>query len=165
MKPLKLIAILLSAIVCAITSTNAQTLSVHLKNGNVVNYTEAELDYIQFSESTQGDDPAELSVVGTWHNYIRTEIEWGNTPIIIEENTYWQFKSDGTCICIVDNGDDVDFSRSTWERNGNTLTLNHPGESETMTILTLTNDTLIVTEMGFTYEFKRVADSTIDKYL
>lgn len=126
---------------------------------------------LSFTLTSCGDDDEKdepstnAELVGTWHNNIRTEMTWDDEPFVIEENTYWQFKSDGTCICIVDNGDDVDIERSTWKRNGNALTLNHPGESETMTIKTLTKDKLIVSEMGITLEFNRVSDSSIDKYL
>lgn len=160
MKPLKLIAILLTAIACAITSTNAQTLSVHLKNGNVVNYTEAELDYIQFSESTQGDDPAELSVVGTWKSTSNTS----------DGPHYTRLYEDGTYIEIDDSYDcGLSFSHGLWSCDGNTLIMKCAEYGFDIafeaSIIELTATEMHVSIFGFHQYFERVPDSTIDHYL
>ena len=122
---------------------------------------------LMFSAASCSKDDVDPKIVGTW------EVISGSGPLEEVVNVYWQFKQDGTFIDVIIEGNDVDASLGKWSLSGNTLSLtpvivNEDAFPMTFTVYNLTKDSLTIAWGAgeiFTLTFKRVSDSTIEKYL
>ena len=112
-------------------------------------------------------------LIGTWEE-ISVSSPFTGEEII--HGYYLQFKEDGTYIEVdegwVDMEDNVYVNRGKWSLSGNTLSLSDSlfiGDETyqtTVTVFNLTKNSLTFGWVGIvTANFKRVSDSTIEKYL
>lgn len=117
--------------------------------------------------SDKDDEPSgDESIVGSWQNVTDLATEMGVT-------NYLRFESNGDYYEInifePDEDDPEGWSYTLeghWVKNGNSLTVS--GDEiigVTSTIKTLTDKKLVLTTMGMTMEYKKVADSVVDEYL
>ena len=113
------------------------------------------------------------NLIGTWEEISRSSPFTG-----VEEPEgelyYWQFQKDGTFIIVGIEENDVDITRGKWSLSGNSLFMSEEmftiGEETyplTYTVSNLTKNSLTLVWAGgiATGNFKRVSDSTIEKYL
>lgn len=110
--------------------------------------------------SCGGDDDDEpttsSSIVGTWAST--------DYPMGIKQTL--QFASNGKYVEVTVDGDEVDVTKGTWKQDGNKVTVveeeyNLPMEA---TVVSVSKDKLIL-DMLWKVTYKKVSDSSIDKYL
>lgn len=115
---------------------------------------------VSFALTSCGSDDDEpttsSSIVGTW--------ESTDYPMGIKQTL--QFASNGKYIEVTVDGDEVDVTKGTWKQDGNKVTVieeeyNIPMEA---TVVSVSKDKLIL-DMLWKVTYKKVSDSSIDKYL
>lgn len=130
---------------------------------------------LSFTLTSCGDDDddepentatAEL-LIGTWESVS------DESASDYSEDGIFRFEADGNFtqvhFGIGDNGEnEVEFG--TWQKKGNSIYITlkdgiMAGETVEFKIVTLTKNELVVTMWGLSSKYKRVPDSTIDKYL
>lgn len=109
--------------------------------------------------SCGNDEPDSDDIVGTWEN----TTEWA-TAIGKE---YIKFQKDAKFYEVtVYNDGEVNTLRGTWSKDGNTVKISGKEViSVTSTISDLTSSSMTLTTMGIAQSYKKVPDSTIDKYI
>lgn len=125
--------------------------------------------------SCSKDDPESGNIVGTWEcvETFVDDIDWGDlwedsgmdNPYDNVKN-YVRFSADGEYTEVTDDDGDVDVSTGTWTRSGDKITIKgHGMPTTTATIVELKNKKMTLEVMGLTNSYKKVSDSTLDKYL
>lgn len=121
---------------------------------------------------SKDDDPKSADITGTWEcvSSFTDDIDWGDLEFgddsCEDTKSYVRFADGGKYTEVIVEGDDVDVSEGTWTRSGDKITIKGDGIiTYTAGIVEITNNTLTLELMGFTVSYKKVPDSTIDKYL
>ncbi len=119
-----------------------------------------------FTFTSCGDDEpsgGNGDLIGTWQE----DDEFTNVfNDVFDYDTYHfiQFRKDGTYIEI-DVFDEVEVMKGTWTRKGDKILATNEHASSSITIVSITKNTLVTSAFGIEQTYKRVSDSTIDKYL
>lgn len=116
-------------------------------------------------DEDEPDNPQENAelLIGTW------ELTASSMPGTSSKH-YSKFSEDGILLEVDIEDGVVEIERSKWSKKGDYIyaTSMEPGFEDVtfmFTIKTLSNTELVVSLYGITQTFKRVPDSTIDKYL
>lgn len=115
--------------------------------------------------SCDKDNSNDSDIIGTWLKVSESfDDESGD-----DDTKYLQFRKDGTLIIVWDY-DEIDSDYYiTWSMEGKVLTITLMsvdfGTQTGSTNVDITKDTLIFMGKGFQITYKRVPDSTINKYL
>lgn len=115
---------------------------------------------ISVTSCSKDDDEPERSsnIVGTWENV-------GELASAVGVTQYIQFNEGGVYYEVnvypASLGGEVDVNKWTWSLSGKTLKVN--GESST--VKSVSDTKLVIETLGINQEYKKVADSVIDKYL
>ena len=108
---------------------------------------------------SKDDEPEEgPNIIGTWENVgelasavgVTQYIQFNEGGLYYEVNVYPSYL-----------GGEVDVNKWTWSLSGNTLKVN----GETSTVKSVSDTKLVIETLGINQEYKKVADSVIDKYL
>ena len=115
--------------------------------------------------SCDKDNSNDSDIIGTWLKVSESfDDESGD-----DDTKYLQFRKDGTLIMIDDYDEIVSDCYITWSMEGKVLTITLMsvdfGTQTGSGNVDITKDTLIIIGNGFRITYKRVPDSTINKYL
>lgn len=121
----------------------------------------ATMSFALTSCSNDDEPSAGGDIVGSWENVTDWATGLGKQ--------YVKFESDGTYYEINEYPSDgeVEVLKGKWKKDGNTLKVYGSKDMKdvTATISNLTDNTLTITALGISQDYKRVSDSVLDKYI
>ena len=109
------------------------------------------------------DDDGDTSgnIVGTWENVSELSSSLGVT-------NYVQFNANGSYyeVNVLSGFGKVEVLHGNWSQSGSTITVSGGNVTAvTATVKSVSNSSLILETMGISQTYKKVEDSTIEKYL
>lgn len=125
--------------------------------------------------SKDDDKPISGDIVGTWEcvETFADNVDWGDLidndewgNYLDNYKQYIRFSSDGSFVEVDIDDEGTEVAKGTWSQSGNKITIKgNDMISGVASIVELTSNKLVIEMMGLPMTYKKVADSTIDKYL